>query len=365
MRYLHGIMTISLILTVGTSVSENAPSLDVKDIPQLKQAVQAAMRNLMSYFTPNDRGTFNETETPWHESGMIWSLNFDYARWTGDTQYLNIVTQALFNQSNGIKHDFLDTSTKQQWNDAMLWPNGVPLAAAEFYGRDSRMPNSDETWMNLVQKTFEEVGSQRDDKCGGGIYWYRDREDKKGSYKALITHSQFIQQGARSYIITHDTNTLDQAKSILEWVISSGLANPDTGLLLDGTSTTDCKDFTTFQWSYNYGQWLGSLASMHKASQDQRYLDMAIPFLNYSQNTFAATNTSGIVAEISYVRNLAYLHSETNNSIMKQVIEKIIDTTVRAMVSHSCDSDWNCAGIWTSDKRSVTKQVYAEAYSQD
>jgi hypothetical protein len=33
------------------------------------------------------------------------------------------------------------------------------------------MPNSDETWMNLVQKTFEEVGSQRDDKCGGGIYW--------------------------------------------------------------------------------------------------------------------------------------------------------------------------------------------------
>jgi hypothetical protein len=54
MRYLHGIMTISLILTVGTSVSENAPSLDVKDIPQLKQAVQAAMRNLMSYFTPND-----------------------------------------------------------------------------------------------------------------------------------------------------------------------------------------------------------------------------------------------------------------------------------------------------------------------
>jgi mannan endo-1,6-alpha-mannosidase len=195
----------------------------------------------------------------------------------------------------------------------------------------------------------------------------------------LITHSQFIQQGARSYIITHDTNTLDQAKSILEWVISSGLANPDTGLLLDGTSTTDCKDFTTFQWSYNYGQWLGSLASMHKASQDQRYLDMAIPFLNYSQNTFAATNTSGIVAEIceaddscnrdqkgfkaAYVRNLAYLHSETNNSIMKQVIEKIIDTTVRAMVSHSCDSDWNCAGIWTSDKRSVTKSVRAQHVS--
>ncbi|PLW27520.1 hypothetical protein PCANC_25143 [Puccinia coronata f. sp. avenae] len=354
----------------GAAVSDRAPSLDVHDFQQLKQAACAAMRNLMSYFIPSSRGVFNETQTPWHESGMIWGLHFDYARWTGDTQYLDTVTRALFNQSNGDRHDFLAAGVKEQWNDDILWPSQAIVAAAEFYGRDSTLPNSNETWINLADKTYQEAGSQRDDKCGGGIYWYRDRADRKGSYKALITHSEFISQGARNYLITKDPQTLYQAKCILDWVISSGLANPGTGLLMDGVSVKNCTDFTTFQWSYNYGQWLGSLAWMHRASGDQRYLDMAAPYLDYSERTFASSNTSGIITELCeadascnrdqqgfkaiYARNLAYLHQETTNITMKQTIENIIDTSVQAMARQSCDSNWNCGAIWTANNHTAT-----------
>jgi len=350
---------------VRADVSNNAPSLDINDIDQLRQATSAAMKNLMSHFTPNHEGTFNQSETPWHESGMIWGMHFDYARWTGDEQYLDVVTQALYNQSNGDQHDFLRAGAKEQWNDDILWPSQAVIAAVELYGLNATLPNSNETWINLADKTFQEAGSQQDDKCGGGIYWYRDRTDRKGTYKSFITHAEFISLGARSYIVTQDADTLSEVKRILDWVISSGLGSPETGVLFDGMSTKNCTEFTTFQWSYNYGQWLGSLAWMHKATGEQRYLDMAAPFLDYSQQTFAASNTSGILAELCesdascnrdqqgfkaiYVRNLAYLHQETNNSTMKEVIEKIIDTSVQAMASRSCDSEWSCSGIWTED----------------
>lgn len=205
------------------------------------------------------------------------------------------------------------------------------------------------------------------------ILQYRDRADRKGTYKSFITHAEFISQGARNYLITQDANTLSEAKRILDWVISSGLANPETGVLLDGMSTGNCQEFTTRQWTYNYGQWLGSLAWMHKASGEQRYLDMAAPYLDYSQRTFAASDTSGIIAELCerdtscnrdqqgfkaiYVRNLAYLHQETNNSTMKKAIENIIDTSVQAMAGRSCDSKWSCSGIWTEVTPRIKKSI--------
>ncbi|WAQ83153.1 hypothetical protein PtA15_3A520 [Puccinia triticina] len=359
MRYLHGIVGLALISVSAKAASLKAPSLDTRNIQELTEAACAAMKNLMSYFTPNPRGTFDETVTPWHESGMIWGLHFDYARWTGDDKYLDIVAQALFHQSNDDLHDFIAPGATEQWNDDILWPSQAlirhahpPLhsavAAAEFYGPDSTLPNSNETWINLADKTYRQVYAQKDDKCGGGVYWYRDRSVPRGSYKALITHSEFISQGARNYMINKDPDTLEQAKCMIDWVVSSGLANPHTGLLMDGVSVKNCTDFTTFQWSYNYGQWLGSLAWMHRATGDQKYLDMAGPYFDYAQRTFAASNTSGIIAELCepdascnrdqqgfkaiYARNLAYLHRETNDQAMKQAIEKIIDTTVNAMV---------------------------------
>jgi hypothetical protein len=154
----------------------------------LKAAASMAMKNLMSYYKPNSvclhpnrstwfwvilfltsisrfssftliffflsknkEGTFSETQTPWHESGMIWDMHFDYARWSGDTQFLPTVTQALFHQSRGnaqwveswepfylpwclilSEHDFLASNflgpndqTEGQWNDDILWPSQV------------------------------------------------------------------------------------------------------------------------------------------------------------------------------------------------------------------------------------------------
>jgi len=242
------------------------------------------------------------------------------------------------------------------------------IAAAEFYGSESKIPGSDTTWLELAEKTFREVSTkgQLDKKCGGGIYWYRDRSDSKGSYKSLITQLEFISQGARNYMINKNWKTLMLAQDVLEWVISSGLGNPRTGVLLDGVDVSKCSEFRHKQWSYNYGQFLGSLAWMGKATGNMRYLDFGIPFLNYSLRTFAPNNIITEPCEATrscnrdqqgfkavYARNLAYYYRQSTDEEAKEQIRTVISTSVAAMVSRSCDANYNCGGNWTLDTHPV------------
>lgn len=46
-------------------------------------------------------GSFEQVQTPWHESQMIWGMFMDHAKYTGDTQFLSLVTGALVNSSYG------------------------------------------------------------------------------------------------------------------------------------------------------------------------------------------------------------------------------------------------------------------------
>ncbi|KAI8458876.1 glycosyl hydrolase family 76-domain-containing protein [Phakopsora pachyrhizi] len=374
MRFLFE-LTISAVCFTYSQAATYSPTLDIKNLDQLQDATTKAIKNLMSYYTPST-GVFDQVETPWHESGMIWGLHFDYVKWTGDTQFLPLVTDALVNSSYTIAHDFLGGDQVKivetllgRWNDDILWPSQAVVAGAELYGPNALMARSNGDWITLAARTFDQAAAQTDNKCGGGIYWSRDRTSAGGNYKSLITQLEFISQGARNYIQTKNSTILEQSKKVLDWVVSSGLANPQTGVLFDGAETDDCKKFTTFIWSYNYGQLLGSLAWMNLATGDQKYLDMAGPYFNYAMNTFAATNTSGVITEICeatmscnrdqqgfkgiFARNLAYFYRQTNDEKIKTSIRNSIDASVNAMVSRSCDRDWNCGGNWTTDTQPI------------
>lgn len=307
---------------------------------------------------------------------MIWCMFMDYAKYTGDMQFSDLVGQALVNASFGPAHDFLGGSQAGavekflgRWNDDILWPSQAVIGGAELFGPRAQMPSSSGNWISLATKTYDQVFSQVDRKCSGGIYWARDREAKGGTYKSIITQLEFISQGARNFIQTRNATALQQSQSILAWLSTSGLANNITGMLWDGVGVDACLSFTVSQWTYNYGQMLGSLAWMFKATKDQKYLDMTVPYFTHAARTFAGPFTSGVIAEICeldnscnrdqqgfkavYVRNLAYLYRMTNNQTMKAEIQNMIDTSVKAMVEKSCDQNWNCGGNWTQDKQPI------------
>ncbi|KAH9460136.1 hypothetical protein KEM48_005315 [Puccinia striiformis f. sp. tritici PST-130] len=367
------ISVLGLSSVLGSSYS---PTLDIKDTKQLTNAATAALKNLLTYHTRTPSGDFDQAQTPWHESGMIWGMFMDYAQYTGDSQFSELVTSALVNASFGTAHDFLGGDKSQlvqqfmgRWNDDILWPNLVMIAGAEIFGAQSPMGNSNGDWISLATKTYDQVWAETDNKCGGGIYWSRNRDSKGGHYKSLITQVEFISQAARNYMQTKNTTLIQQANTILQWITSSAIGDPQTGILWDGLEADDCGKISTSLWSYNYGQLLGSFAWMYRATGDQKYLDMTTPYFDFGARTFSGSNTSGIIAEqceadkscnrdqqgfkAVYVRNLAYLYRITNNSTMKSQIQSMIDTSVKAMVDKSCDQAWNCGGNWTQDTQPV------------
>jgi mannan endo-1,6-alpha-mannosidase len=75
-----------------------------------------------------------------------------------------------------------------KWNDDIMWWGLAVLTGAELYGLDAHMPNKI-TYLKSAQITYDQVWQQWDTKCGGGIYWVRDRKrDSKKGYKSSITN---------------------------------------------------------------------------------------------------------------------------------------------------------------------------------
>ncbi|OAV89441.1 hypothetical protein PTTG_05992 [Puccinia triticina 1-1 BBBD Race 1] len=372
---MFSIARLTRFLALSLPLTE-AASLNVNDLSALKNAASAALKNLMSFYTPNPSGVFDQAQTPWHESGMIWGLFMDYAKYTGDTQFLDVVTGALVNTSYGPEQDLLGGAMSStaatllgRWNDDILWHSLATIGGAEIYGADSIMPGSKGPWITLAQKTYDQTYQQWDGGCGGGIYWSRDRNGASAPYKSLITQLEFIQQGARNFMENKNNTALDLSKAAMDWVFSSGLGNVQTGVLYDGMNVGECGKFTTHLWSYNYGSLLGALAWMHKATGNNTYLDLIAPFYNYAQLTFSGQNVSNVVTETCepgakcnrdqqgfkaiYLRNLAYTYRETTSDQVKGAIKSTIDASVAAMVQYSCDNDWFCNGNWTADASPV------------
>jgi len=363
-----------LALLALSTVQAASPTLDLSNGPAIKAAAGQALTNLLKYYSPNKGGNFDTVQTPWHESGMIWNTFYDYTAWGGDPQFNALVTSALSNLSYGPQQDFLNGQQSQtqgllgKWNDDILWPAQAIATGGMIYGPTSNMPGSNGNWITAPQKTLDEVydPGQRDDLCGGGIYWSRNRQQGNNDYKSVITHLEYIQTAARTYMANQNETLIDNAVSIIAWLFTNGLGSIDQGLIYDGVSASNCLSITGSQWSYNYGELLGALAWMHKATGNSTYLDMASPFLQTAISKFAP---NGVIEEICepagtcnrdqqgfkaiLVRNLAYLVRETTNQNDINSIKSVIGTTVAAMVKNSCDTNWNCGGNWTTDSGPV------------
>lgn len=70
-------------VTAAVSGSGGASISSVTDPGALQTAAAAALTNLLGYYKPNALGVYNQVQTPWHESGIIWNAFFDYQKWTG------------------------------------------------------------------------------------------------------------------------------------------------------------------------------------------------------------------------------------------------------------------------------------------
>jgi mannan endo-1,6-alpha-mannosidase len=186
----------------------------------------------------------------------------DYWRYTGDTTYNSIISQALLFQA-GDEADYMPVNqTKDEGNDDQgFWGMAAMLAAESNF---ENPPSDKPQWLALAQAVFNEMASRWDaSTCGGGLRWQIFPFNNGFTYKNSIANGCLMNLGARLARYTGNNTYAEWVERVWEWEQSIGLIDKDYNIY-DGSSDTDnCAQIVRLQWSYNAGIYLHGAANMY------------------------------------------------------------------------------------------------------
>lgn len=225
------------------------------------------------------------------------------------------------------------------------------------------MPNGI-TYVALAANTFEQMHSQWDNECGGGVYWMRDRNDERPNrrlFKATISNVQGVVLGVRLFLVTNNQKYLQNAIEMYKWLKESGLVTP-SGAVYDGEYATQCWQIEKNEHSYNAGLFLSSAGWLYKATGDAKYLNDAKTVLSHFQSVFTNQDIITDQCESSNdckenqpqfkgpaIRGLLHLFNNCNDSSIRGTIQKLITASAIAMNS-TCNAEYSCSNFWLPGK---------------
>ncbi|KAG4414613.1 hypothetical protein IFR04_012267 [Cadophora malorum] len=337
-------------------------------------AITSVLSRLTEYYhsSPNvTEGLFDQSISPWWESGSIFNTYMDFAKYTGSTKYKALVGEALVLNSYGKAHDFFGTDHEfvsivvGRWNDDVEWYAQAVVAGAELYGPHTYMPGlrGNGTWISLAQRTIDEVYDYWTPGCGGGIYWSTDPA-QYATYKSGITQLEFISLATRAYLLTKNGTLLQITERLFTWIVDSGMVDLATGTVFDGVDTVGCT-VSKAQWSYSYGHLVGGLSYLYRATGNSSYLTYASKIATTAINIFAPDGVAEELCEVTgscnqdqqgfkaiFLRQLSYLYLTTHDQELKSNISTVLQKSAEAALA-TCDASWNCEGDWTNGSTQV------------
>jgi mannan endo-1,6-alpha-mannosidase len=223
----------------------------------------------MAYYTGQTPGPTQAGFVPgllpapyyWWEAGAVWGAMIDYAYLTGDTQYNDLVTQAILFQT-GTNNDFMpNNQTKDEGNDDQcFWGVAAMMAAERNFPNP---PSTSPQWLALAQGVFNDMAGRWDTStCGGGLRWQIFTFNNGYTYKNTIANGCFFNLAARLGRFTGNTTYTDWATKTWNWMEAVGVASADYHFY-DGTdSTQNCTQVNHFEWTYNNAAALLGAATM-------------------------------------------------------------------------------------------------------
>ncbi|MCJ1364553.1 hydrolase 76 protein [Acarospora aff. strigata] len=219
----------------------------------------------MKYYTGNQTG-----QTPglfpqpyyWWEAGAAFGALIDYYYYTGNSEYNDVVTQALLFQV-GPNNDFMPPNqTKTEGNDDQAFWGMAAMSAAEQRFPDP--PRDKPQWLALAQAVFNSQALRWDNStCGGGLRWQIFTFNNGYNYKNTISNGCFFNMASRLAMYTGNQTYADWAETMWDWVTRVGLVSPQY-YFYDGTDDTlNCSAINHIQWTYNAGVFLVGAANMY------------------------------------------------------------------------------------------------------
>jgi mannan endo-1,6-alpha-mannosidase len=242
-----------------------ALNVDFANTDSVKTGAQQLASALMGQYTGNQPGGIpGILPQPyyWWEAGAMFGAMVDYWYYTGDSQYNNIVTQAMQFQV-GQNGDFMpQNQTKDEGNDDQSFWAMAALAAAEH--NYPNPPAGQPSWISLAQAVFNTQAPRWDDTtCGGGLRWQIYPFNTGYTYKNTISNCCFFATAARLGRYTGNQTYIDWANKMWTWINDIGVMSADYHFY-DGTdSTQNCSSVNHIEWTYNTGIALYGAAIMY------------------------------------------------------------------------------------------------------
>lgn len=269
------------------------------------------------------------SDASWWQQANVLETVIDYSSRTNTTTYTgDIATTFNANKSTSFLNDYYDD--EGWW--ALAWMKAYDLTNTSSY-------------LSMAKAIFNNMTRGWDSKCGGGIWW-----DKDKTYKNAIANELFLEVAARLHQRTpgdtvgggsgpRHTSYIDWANKEWQWFKNSGMLNA-LNLVNDGLDSGTCANNGRNPWTYNQGVILGALTDLYKITDDASYLAQAEAIADANNHTNIdddgilyekgcepsnSCGTDGPQFKGIFMKNLYYLYQSDNKQAYKNFIIKNVD----------------------------------------
>jgi mannan endo-1,6-alpha-mannosidase len=207
---------------------------------------------MMMYYHGNETG-----QTPgvlvepyyWWEAGAMFGALIDYWRYTGDTTYNHIVSEAILWQASPERNFMPPNQSSSEGNDDQAFWAITALMAAENGFPDP--PEEEPQWLALAQAVFNQQAARWDyttTTCNGGLRWQISAVNRGYNYMNSITQGGFFNIAVRLGSFTNNQTYYDWADKMYAWCEQVGLISP-TFQVFDGTDAKiHCSELDHTMW---------------------------------------------------------------------------------------------------------------------
>jgi mannan endo-1,6-alpha-mannosidase len=284
---LHNIILLTLSCLVGLS---KAIDLDVSSTDSIYAACKLVASGVMDYYWGKDYGgTIGMFTHPyyWWEAGGAWGSMIDYSYYFNNDTYVQTIIQSIMYQK-GDDSNFmpLNQTTTEGNDDQVFWG----IAAIQAAERNFTNPGGNNpSWFNLATATFNTMKNRWDEStCGGGLRWQIFQWNNGYDYKNTVSNAGLFHLGARLLRYSgNDSYYLDWVDKTYDWLVDIEFINETTWFAHDGATTpSNCTAMTPYLWSYNLALLVSGCAYMYNYTQDQKWYERTLGFVESSRIFF-------------------------------------------------------------------------------
>ncbi|KAJ6786273.1 hypothetical protein PWT90_00813 [Aphanocladium album] len=294
------LLTASL-LVAGQLVDAAGYSFDINSQQSVKDTAKGLAADLVSFYSGNKPGgTPGLLPSPyyWWEAGAMMGTLIDYWYYTGDSQYNDLISQALLFQVGNNRDYMPNNQTLTEGNDDQGFWGLAVMSAAEY--NFPNPPSDEPQWLALAQAVFNTQAARWDmQHCNGGLRWQIYQWNNGYDYKNSISQACFFALGARLALYTGNQTYADWADKTWDWMWSTGFIDHESWYVIDGADiSTNCTDHVPYQFSYNAGGFILGAAAMYNHTESQTWKDRLDGLIKGSQVFFTGDNND-IMEEVA------------------------------------------------------------------